>query len=82
MLKVCSSCSECQWAGEEGRWSLGGGGHTDLNCIAACQTIKSCNFASISHAGYCHMTTECEKKDNSSKTWTMYKKGKTPKSIQ
>jgi len=40
-------------------YSLGGGGHSFLDCSAACSANAECNFFQHSNTGYCNMFNTC-----------------------
>ena len=44
------------------RWTLDGGGHTQSECLQACNLNEECMFASISTLGFCYMVDRCDEK--------------------
>ena len=70
--KQCSDCQECKF--DSNGWTLGGSGHTEVECLESCKQKDACRFASISSTGYCHMTRTCKQKGSDSSGWTRFKK--------
>ena len=54
------------------RKSVGGGGHSEEECIEACYSNADCNFVSRSRTGYCHMSQNCIEKGDFG--WTRFRK--------
>ena len=63
-IDECESCSECLWTADSSgeQTTLDGGGHTLDECIAECDALENCNYASYSTGGYCHLSQHCYEK--------------------
>ena len=72
-IQECTGCGECIFEGEN-IWTLLGGGHTQSDCLAACREKPKCNYASLSDAGYCHMTETCYNCCVPGNDWTRFRK--------
>ena len=74
-VQQCTMCGECRWYGDgrAGEWELGGGGHTESDCIDSCSEKDLCNYASFSDLGYCHMKDTCD--PTSGINWNRFKRG-------